>query len=209
MTGITAAGQITANAIRDEAAQLFFLHGFEATTLRQVATGVGIKVGSLYNHIENKEDLLLQIMGGTMDELMDIQEKELAKCSDIIEKLIVLLSCHIRFHAEHAQVVFIGNSELRSLSPENRAQIISRRREYQLMIQQLIEEAARSGRAHVLDAHLHTFSIVAMGTHVASWYKGTGDLTLDQIISIYSKIALRGLGVDDADNLVDQLSPII
>lgn len=207
MTGITAAGQLTANAIRDEAAQLFFLHGFEATSLRQVANGVGIKVGSLYNHIENKEELLLQIMGGTMDELMEIQEKALADCTDIIEKLIVMLSCHIRFHAEHAQVVFIGNSELRSLSPENRANIIARRREYQAMIQNLIEEADRSGRAQVLDARLHTFSIVAMGTHVASWYKGTGDLSLDRIINIYSKIALRGLGVQDADALVDQLVP--
>jgi AcrR family transcriptional regulator len=203
MAGITPAGAQTASAIRNEAATLFFQHGFEATSLRQVAAGVGLKVGSLYNHIENKEDLLLQIMGGTMDELMELQIAGLAKTDDIIQKIIVLLECHIRFHAERARAVFIGNSELRSLSAENRVKITDRRREYQVLIEGLIEEARATGRADVLDARLHAFSIVAMGSHVASWYKESGPLSLDRIINIYSKIAIRGLGVENADELVD------
>lgn len=203
MTGTTTAGEKTARAIREKATELIFLHGFEATSLRQIAASVGVKVGSLYNHINGKEDLLLQIMGSTMDELMVAQEAALAREVDVIDKIIVLLEVHIRFHAEHAQVVFIGNSEIRSLSGESRSKITNRRREYQKMIEGLLEDAHRDGRAHVIDARLHTFAILAMGAHVASWFNPRGSASLESIIDAYSKITLRGLGIDNADQLVD------
>lgn len=208
MTGITPAGQQTAAAIKEQATALFFQHGFEATSLRQVAEQVGIRVGSLYNHISGKEELLQQIMGGTMDELMELQAAALKENKGIVEKIISLLQVHIRFHAEHAQVVFIGNSELRSLSPENRTAIAQRRKAYQMLIESLLIEAESQGKAKILDSRLHAFSILAMGTHVASWYKPSGGMSLNRIINIYSKIALRGLGVEDADALVDAQIPI-
>lgn len=208
MTGITLAGQQTAQAIKDQATELFFLHGFEATSLRQVADQVGIRVGSLYNHISGKEELLQQIMGGTMDELMELQAKALNESDGILEKIVSLLHVHIRFHAEHAKVVFIGNSELRSLSPENRTAIIQKRKTYQLLIESLLIEAGNQGKAQILDSRLHAFSIVAMGTHVASWYKPSGGQSLESIATTYAKIALRGLGVKNADSLVDNQIPV-
>jgi TetR/AcrR family transcriptional regulator, cholesterol catabolism regulator len=60
----------SADVIRTEAAKLFFERGYDATSLRQVAAASGLRVGSLYNHIDSKEHLLLQIMGGIMDDLM-------------------------------------------------------------------------------------------------------------------------------------------
>ncbi|MEK9577781.1 MAG: TetR/AcrR family transcriptional regulator [Aquiluna sp.] len=203
MTGTTTAGEKTARAIREKATELIFLHGFEATSLRQIAASVGVKVGSLYNHINGKEDLLLQIMGSTMDELMVAQEAALAREVDVIDKIIVLLEVHIRFHAEHAQVVFIGNSEIRSLSGESRSKITNRRREYQKMIAGVLEDAHRDGRAHVIDARRHTIANLAMGAHVASWFNPRGSASLESIIDAYSKITLRGLGIDNADQLVD------
>ncbi|MFD6064927.1 TetR/AcrR family transcriptional regulator [Rhodococcus wratislaviensis] len=49
-------------AAREAAARLFYEHGYEATSLRTVASEVGIQVGSLYNHISGKEELPTDIM---------------------------------------------------------------------------------------------------------------------------------------------------
>jgi len=203
MTGVTLSGQQTAAAIRREAAASFFAHGYEATSLRQVAAAVGIKVGSLYNHITSKEDLLLSVMGGTMDDLTELMETALADKTDPLDRLLAFVECHIRFHAERAQEVFIGNSELRSLPPDARAEITEKRRAYRAVLEELIIEVTKNTEGQSLSPRLHAFSVVAIGTHVSSWYRADGGFSLDEIIDTYTKIILRGLGVADADERVD------
>lgn len=194
----------TAQAIREEAARLFFERGYDATTLRQVAAAVGLKVGSLYNHIDSKEDLLLQVMGGIIDDLLELQQEALNREGDVIEKLRAVLDCHIRFHAERAQEVFIGNAELRSLPAEARALVVDKRSRYEQIIQSLIEDAGKAGLASVLDARIHTYSFVAQATHIAGWFKPEGRMTLDELVGMYTKLALRELKVADADERVDR-----
>lgn len=198
----TTNGQHTADAIRREAAALFASKGYEATSLRDVAARVGIKVGSLYNHMASKEDLLLSVMGRTMDDLTEQMDRCLEGKTEVIDQLIAFLACHIRFHAERAQEVFIGNSELRSLHDDARRKITQKRRDYRKRLEELIARAGEEGKADVLNSRLHAFSIVAVGTHVASWYRTDGGLTLDEIIDTYTKMILRSLGVREADRRV-------
>lgn len=205
MAGVTAGGQQTAAAIRREAAASFMQHGYEATSLRQIAAAVGIKVGSLYNHISSKEDLLLSVMGGTMDDLTALMHEALEGPTDPVDRLIAFVECHIRFHAERAQEVFIGNTELRSLQPDARAEITEKRRAYREVLEGLIQAVGESGDAQILNARLHAFSIVAIGTHVASWYREDGGFPLAEIIRTHTTIVLRSLKVDDADRRVDSL----
>jgi AcrR family transcriptional regulator len=194
----------TAQAIREEAAKLFFERGYDATSLRQVASAVGLMVGSLYNHIDSKEHLLLQIMGGIIDDLLVSARKAVMIDGDAIDKLEAALAAHLTFHAERAQEVFIGNAELRSLSDGARQVVIEKRHEYELFLQGLIEDAGRAGLADVIDAKIHVYSFVAQATHIASWFKPGGRLSLDEIVAIYTKLALRELNVPDADARVEQ-----
>lgn len=197
----------TAQAIREEAAKLFFERGYNATSLRQVASAVGLMVGSLYNHINSKEHLLLQIMGGIIDDLLDSARKAVEVDGDAVDKLQAALDAHLRFHAERAQEVFIGNAELRSLSNDARQVVIEKRHEYELFLQELIENAGRAGLADVIDARIHVYSFVAQATHIASWFKPGGRMNLDEIVAIYTKLALRELNVPDADTRVDRRYP--
>ena len=193
----------SADVIREEAAKLFFDRGYDATSLRQVASAVGLMVGSLYNHIDSKEHLLLQIMGGIIDDLMEGTRAAIQVDGDAVDKLQAALASHLRFHAERAQEVFIGNAELRSLSDGARQVVVEKRHEYELLLLELIENAGRAGLADILDARIHVYSFVAQATHIASWYKPGGRMTLDEIVAIYTKLALRELKVADADERVD------
>ncbi|MBZ2195452.1 TetR/AcrR family transcriptional regulator [Occultella gossypii] len=196
-------GQQTADAIRREAAELFATKGYDATTLRDVAARVGIKVGSLYNHIASKEELLLSVMGHTMDDLAGQMERALAGHTESVDRLIAFLECHIRFHAENAQQVFIGNTELRSLHDDFRRSITEKRRAYRKQLEELIEQVGIDDKGEVLNSRLHAFSIVAVGTHVSGWYRPDGVFSLDEIIETYTKIILRSLQIENADHLVE------
>ncbi|MCS5478122.1 TetR/AcrR family transcriptional regulator [Corynebacterium sp. YIM 101645] len=192
--------------VRERAAEFFFEKGYDATNLREVAAASGLKIGSLYNHIASKEDLLLQVMGGVIDDLVAEQQVSLQVEGDAVERLRSVVECHIRFHAGRAKEVYIGNTNLRALSEEARREIVAKRTDYSNVIEAAIVAAGESGLASVLDSRLHTYSILALGTHLAGWYQPEGRLSLDEIVETYTKFVLRELKVEDADERVDAAS---
>lgn len=196
-------GRNTKEVVREKAAEFFFEKGYDATNLREVAAASGLKIGSLYNHIASKEDLLLQVMGGVIDDLVAEQQASLRVEGDAVERLRSVVECHIRFHAGRAKEVYIGNTNLRALSEGARREIVAKRTDYSNVIEAAIVAAGESGLASVLDSRLHTYSIVALGAHLAGWYRPEGRLSLDEIVETYTKFVLRELKVEDADERVD------
>lgn len=191
-------GARTAESIREAAADLFYSQGYEATSLRQVATRVGIQVGSLYNHISGKQTLLASLMLSIMDDLLSAQERAVAGHTTRVDRLCAVLDCHVRFHAERARDVFIGNSELRALTPADRKKVIASRDAYEQTLRRLIAEACEESGGDVLDLRLQTFAVIATGVHVSNWYHAGGAMELDEIVRVYTAIVLRQLGVTAA-----------
>ncbi|GAB2756337.1 TetR/AcrR family transcriptional regulator [Sinomonas soli] len=181
--------------IRDAAVRLFFEQGYEATTLRQIASAAGLKVGSLYYHITGKEALLADLMVQVLDDLMAGVRSAAEAESTPAGRLRSAVGAHIRFHAERAHEVFVGNTELRSLSGEARALVVAKREAYEEFFGQLIDDAAASGGADLIDPRVHLYSLMAQAAHVAGWYRSQGRMDLDSLGRAYSELALRGLGV--------------
>jgi AcrR family transcriptional regulator len=63
-------GPKTLEAIRKAGLRLIFEHGYEAMSLRHLAAEVGIQVGSLYNHISTKQQLLFDLVQDHINELL-------------------------------------------------------------------------------------------------------------------------------------------
>jgi AcrR family transcriptional regulator len=53
--------------ILEAAAQLFSENGYAATSTRSIALAVGIKQASLYYHFASKEDILAELLAGTVE----------------------------------------------------------------------------------------------------------------------------------------------
>lgn len=186
-------GARTASAIRHAAVELFYKRGYEPTTLREIAKVVGIQVGSLYNHIPSKEQLLYSIMSEVMLDLIASLDKALEPYTDPVDRLRAAVECHVMFHAERAKEVFVGNSELRSLSRPNLKAVVDLRDRYEATFRDILEAGAAAGVFFVADAKLLTYVTLATGTQVSSWYRPRGRLSLQQIASVYSDFVLRAL----------------
>lgn len=66
----------TKEKILNAALTLFSEKGYNAVSVRHIAAEVGIKASSLYNHFENKQDILHELV-----------EKNIKYINDFIEKM--------------------------------------------------------------------------------------------------------------------------
>lgn len=62
----TRPGASAREEILDAAAELFTTRGFATTSTRAIADAVGIRQASLYHHFATKDDLLAEMLGGTV-----------------------------------------------------------------------------------------------------------------------------------------------
>jgi hypothetical protein len=105
----------------------------------------------------------------------------------------LLVHHHVTFHGRRAREVFVGNSELRSLSGTQRSRIVALRREYELVFRNELEDGIRQGKFLAVDVPVTTYGILAMATSVSTFYSPRGRLSLDQIAEIFTDMVIRGL----------------
>ena len=77
----TRKGDRTALQILDAAEDLFAECGFSGTTLRDVATRVGIQIPSLYNHFESKEGLYAAVLERGLEPVINVLANLVAESS--------------------------------------------------------------------------------------------------------------------------------
>jgi AcrR family transcriptional regulator len=194
----TARGAKTFNAIQDAAVELIYEHGFEKMTNQMLARKVRIKKATLYHHISSKEDLLFQILKrATSEGIREAIQAEIPKKPEEQLKRFVELS--LPSGLKRKREAFIANSELRSLSPEHRRIHLGLQRSHSDILRRILERGMAAGTFEVLDSHISTAAIQQMLIGTYSWYKPEGRLTEKELISIYTALAFRVVGISIAD----------
>jgi AcrR family transcriptional regulator len=186
-------GPATMEAIRKAGLRLICEHGYEALTLRKLAAEVGIMSGSLYNHIRTKQDLLFTLVRDHMTDLLAHLDQALAGHEDPRAALAAFVRLHVTYHMERRYEVYIANSELRSLEPENHATIVAMRHEYEARLIEILERGRACGLFRLEDARVGAFAIIAMLTGICTWYRPDGPLSQDQIVRIHTDLTMKGL----------------
>lgn len=183
----------TAELIRSAAIDLFYEHGYEATSLRAIASEVGIQVGSLYNHLTSKESLLYSIMSKVIEDLLNELDARLEKVTTAVDRLRTAIEVHVFFHTARAKEVFIGNSELRSLTNAHRRKVVKLRDQYEERVVDIVEQGVADGSFESADPKLAAWAILAVGTSTSTWFRPDGRLQLEDIAGLYTELVLNGL----------------
>ncbi len=99
----TAEQEAQRRAILDAALDLFARHGFEGTSMRDVAEAAGFSVGHLYNLIGNKEALFEAVVLREGEELDGMMRAALRDRGDrpVVERLDVLIDRLLEFATGH------------------------------------------------------------------------------------------------------------
>jgi AcrR family transcriptional regulator len=121
-------GEQTRERILDVAAELFTKHGYEKTSLRDIAERLGITKAALYYHFERKEDILLELhlrLHAVGDEVLD----ELEALPDGPARVAAwprLLDRLVEFMTENRELILLhtrNSAAMEALASSDRHQV--------------------------------------------------------------------------------------
>jgi len=187
--------QNTAPRVFKTALRLFAQYGYAAVSMRQIASDVGVQVGALYNYTPDKQTLLFTIMRDHMENLLNAWEGR-PQSNDPLVRLKDFIKFHLTFHLHKTDEVFVSYMELRNLSEENFVVIEKLRRNYELILEHILERGSNDGVFHISDARVTTLALIGMLKEVGTWYRPEGRLSSKEITNIYQDMAANFLGVD-------------
>ena len=182
--------QNTRTLVRQSAERLFARHGYAAVSMRQLASDVGVQVGTIYNYTKDKQALLFAIMSEYMTELLQAWSRE-GQTIDHIDQLSQFLNFHLDYHLARRDAVFIAYMELRNLDAANFAEIETLRRQYEDALEQILIAGKNAKAFDIADTRITTLAIIGMLTEVVTWYRPDGRLKLDEVKSRYREMVLR------------------
>ena len=182
--------QNTRTLVRRSAERLFARHGYAAVSMRQLASDVGVQVGTIYNYTKDKQALLFAIMSEHMTELLQAWSRE-GQTIDPIDQLSQFLNFHLDYHLARRDAVFIAYMELRNLDAANFAQIETLRRQYEDALERILIAGKNAKAFDIADTRITTLAIIGMLTEVVTWYRPDGRLKLDEVKSHYREMVLR------------------
>jgi AcrR family transcriptional regulator len=147
------------------AARLFAEKGYHGTSIGDLAKATGVQKGSLYAHIESKQDLLYETMrdgAAAFHAGLDSIPEELPAT----EKIRLALRAHLRVVAEQLDVATVFVREWRYLEGERREEIIGERRRYEERVRALFREGRELGE---LRTDLDEATAALLGLSAANW----------------------------------------
>lgn len=177
--------------IRRAALQLFAVQGYRATTMADIGELSGIRGPSIYRHYESKQQLLVEIVFTTMEDLLTAQADAIAGHDDPAEQLRLATEAHARYHAGHRHEATVGNREIRSVEEPDNAKLLGLRRRYEGGFRQIIQRGVDAGIFDVASPRLVSYAILDMGMGISIWYRQDGPHSEDEIIRDHGEMALR------------------
>ena len=179
--------------IRKVGCHLLFHFGYSGMTMREIASTLDIKAASLYYHFPSKQDILFELMQGTVAELLRGLQEIAESGQKPEQQLEAGIRWHVLFHTQKKEEAFISHSELRSLEEKNLRVILKLRREYERLFDLILKRGRRKGVFQVKNASVARNCILTMCTATAGWFSPEGPLPAEEIadeISDFVRAAL-------------------
>lgn len=126
-----------------EAAKLFAAHGYERTTMRNIAKATGIKLGSIAYYFKGKEDILYATMSAVIESGEKRALATLQASDDPKDKLRSLIEVELDSFLNDTGAIVI--KEWRCLNKKRRTQLVQHQRVYEKIWSDVLAECYSSG----------------------------------------------------------------
>src|SRR4029450_3125761 len=158
-----------------EAARLFAQKGYHGTSIGDLAEALGVQKGSLYAHIEGKEDLLYETMSegaAAFHAGLDAIPEELRA----MEKIRAALRVHLRVVADQLEVATVFVQEWKYLEGGRLEEIVAERRRSEERIRDLFREGREQSELRTdLDENVAALLFLSAANWAYTWLKPGAD----------------------------------
>lgn len=147
----------------------------------------------------SKQDLLLHIMRAAMHDLIANARAALQQAAEPHDQLAALARTHIFYNGRNQLDALVGDGEIRSLDPANRARIVSLRDTYEDLWADVIKRGVDSGQFQINDQKLFRLAVIQMCNGVSYWYRPAGGIALSAIADEFGALVLSMAGYRGQD----------
>jgi len=164
--------------IVDGAVRLFVEKGFHKTTTREIARECGMSIGTMYEYIQTKEDVLYLVCDYIHSELEERLQEAVSSEDSGIESLRKGLKHLFKLMEEMREYVLLIYQETRSLPKDKMKYVLSKEEQITSIFERILEKGMQDGTVRIdpssikLMAHnimvigqMWTFRHWALGRH--------------------------------------------
>ena len=177
------------------AARLFQQHGYDGTSMNDIAEALKLSKGGLYHHFQSKEEILFNLMSHAMDiteEQVIAPVKAIANPEDRLRALIRLHIGVVLKESDREITVMLHENH--PLTPALRKRINGRKKDYVHFVENLIAEVknARGSATKTVTPRAAAFALLGMINWIYQWYRPDGSLQQESLVQQYTEIFFQG-----------------
>lgn len=164
------------------AARQFRQKGYGFTTVRDLASEVGILSGSIFHHVKNKEEILFGIMLEMTISLAEAVQASVAEAGSTRDKVRALIATELScIHGATGNAAAVLVNEWRSLSAEHQQLVLAERAAYDRQWEDTLAQAREEGLVLIEPRILHQLIHGAISWSI-NWFSADGDLSLEDLV---------------------------
>jgi AcrR family transcriptional regulator len=174
-----------------QAARLFAERGYHGTSIGDLAKALGVQKGSLYAHIDSKQDLLFEAMqegARAFHEALDAVPDD----APAPDRIRLALRAHLRVVAEQLDVATVFVREWRYLEGERAEEFLAERRRYEERFRTMFREGREVGALRTdLDDHAAVLLVLSAANWAYTWLPEGADT--DELADRFFAILVEGV----------------
>lgn len=186
-------------SISTAASALFAQHGYDKTSLKDIAAAVGITKAGLYYYFETKEELFNSIVLQVLDEMLGNAVDVVGKAETSQDKVRAFMVSHATYfenNIDKYRAIFLGRQG-KGL-PLTSSQTALRRR-YADVLKQILDEGADKGELKSGETAIMARGILGMLNWMSRWYDAGGAHKAADIANMYADIVLAGISIEKTE----------
>ncbi|MBD0702914.1 TetR/AcrR family transcriptional regulator [Pseudomonas sp. Fig-3] len=163
------------------AAHLFRNKGFERTTVRDLASAVGIQSGSIFHHFKSKDEILRAVMEETIRYNTALMRAALAEADSVRERVLALIRCELQsIMGGSGEAMAVLVYEWRSLSEQGQRQVLALRDIYEALWLEVLGQAKDAGYIRG-DVFITRRFLTGALSWTTTWFRAEGSMSLDEL----------------------------
>lgn len=177
-----------------KATELFKEKGYSASSMRDLATRVGIEAPSLYSHINSKEEILQTICFRIADEFFEaIDQVDRQGLPSLAAKLDAYIVAHTKVIIKNTSASLVFFNEWKHLSEPFLNNFKKRRHEYENRFHTILKKGIEKKEFILMDEKFVVLTILSALNWIPHWYDPHGKWTPTEIGHHLSKMLLNGI----------------
>ncbi|WP_051236539.1 TetR/AcrR family transcriptional regulator [Ottowia thiooxydans] len=178
----------------DIAGRLFAKHGFQGTSLREIAEEAKITKAALYYHFPNKEALYERIVLHGLEMLLEYVMSATAQETTAVDKVRAFMLSTADYYTNNRDAWITGSNAFHTTQESiSRTKGVLFRDQYEKHLRHCIQQGVNSGEFRDVDPAIAGRLLLSSINSMWRWHKAGGPLNARQVVEQFLDILMVGM----------------